>query len=439
MISPTSILETLARGPATRRQLQAILGGSQPTLARALARLEGRIIRLGRARATRYALVKPIRNLREIPVHRIDVEGRVNLIGRIHPVHPEGYWYEDLEQPNGELFAGLPWFMVDMRPQGFLGRLFARRCRDHGLPERLTDWNDTHVLYALAMLGEDLPGNLVLGEESHQRWQGLQREGARPFTIQQRNTQFRERAADVLAGQSPGSSAGGEQQKFSAAIEHEGEVRHYIVKFSPPYREATGRRWADLLVWESLAKDAIRQARVPASETGLFDDGERMYLQVRRFDRVGVHGRRGVVSFGALDDAFVGQRAAWSNTADILARLGWITPEDRARAAWLEGFGRLIGNTDMHFGNLAVIHDGPRPLALSPAYDMLPMMYAPRSTGEWSDATLEPPALPSQAHPQAESLHAAAKAFWQTAAGDARVSPGARQLAARNAEAIYRL
>ncbi|MFP5306069.1 MAG: type II toxin-antitoxin system HipA family toxin YjjJ [Gammaproteobacteria bacterium] len=439
MTSVESIVEILARGPAARRELQAAIGSSQPTLARLLARLGGRLVRMGRARATRYALLRPIRELREIPVHRVDTEGRIRLIGRIHPVQPEGLWFEDLERDTGALFPGLPWFIADMRPQGFLGRLFAHRCRDRGLPERLSDWTDNHVLYALATLGEDQPGNLVLGEGSHERWQGMQREGPRVFPPAARGTQFRELAAAVLAGEPPGSSAGGEQQKFGAAIEENGVVRHYIVKFSPPYGEALGRRWADLLVWESLARDAIREAGIPAAETQLFDDGERMYLQVRRFDRVGAQGRRGVVSFAALDDAFVGERNSWSGTAERLARLGWITAEDALRAAWLEGFGRLIGNTDMHFGNLSVLHDGPRPLALSPAYDMLPMAYAPRATGEMSHAILELSALPSRAHPHAASILGAAARFWQAASNDPRVSAQGRQLAAGNADAIARV
>lgn len=429
----------LMRGPAARAELQAALGGSQPTLARALQRLSGRVLRFGRGRATRYALPRPIRELADIPVHRVDAQGRIRTIGHLFPVQPEGLWYEDREGGHGELFAGLPWFLADMRPQGFLGRLFARRSRDRGLPERLPDWSDNHVLFALATLGEDQPGNLVLGEESHQRWQGLRREGPRAFAQGQRRSQFRERAASVLAGEAPGLSAGGEQQKFGAAIEAGGEVRHYIVKFSPPYGDALGRRWADLLVWEHLAKETLRRAGLPAAETAIVDDGQRLYLQILRFDRAGGHGRRGVVSLGALDDAFVGQRRNWSATAQALARLGWMSGEDAGRAAWLEAFGRLIANTDMHFGNLSLLHDGDRPLSLSPTYDMLPMAYAPRATGEIADAPLEPPALPPQAHAQAAAIVEAALGFWRGAAADERVSPNGRRIAQANAAAVARL
>jgi hypothetical protein len=51
----------------------------------------------------------------------------------------------------------------------------------------------------------------------------------------------------------------------------------------------------------------------------------------------------------------------------------WITASvlDQIQAIWW--FGRLIGNTDMHLGNLAFVPG----LNVAPVYDMLPAMYAP--------------------------------------------------------------
>jgi hypothetical protein len=40
-------------------------------------------------------------------------------------------------------------------------------------------------------------------------------------------------------------------------------------------------------------------------------------------------------------------------------------------------FGRLIANTDMHYGNAALILCERLPLQLGPVYDMLPMAYRP--------------------------------------------------------------
>ena len=57
---------------------------------------------------------------------------------------------------------------------------------------------------------------------------------------------------------------------------------------------------------------------------------------------------------------------------------------DQVRILWW--YGKLIGNTDMHLGNVSFrFRPDPRgrvQLNLAPAYDMLPMLYAPLSGGE---------------------------------------------------------
>ncbi len=61
-------------------------------------------------------------------------------------------------------------------------------------------------------------------------------------------------------------------------------------------------------------------------------------------------------------------------------------------------FGQLIGNTDMHFGNLSFFVSSGGPLALTPVYDMLPMLYAPIGGDELPERRFEPPS------PVAENL-----------------------------------
>ncbi|SFE29658.1 HipA domain-containing protein [Paracidovorax konjaci] len=59
----------------------------------------------------------------------------------------------------------------------------------------------------------------------------------------------------------------------------------------------------------------------------------------------------------------------------------------------------LIGNTDMHTGNLSFISEHGRPYALAPAYDMTPMAFAPRSGGGLPAAVPHPviqPDVPSR-------------------------------------------
>jgi len=93
------------------------------------------------------------------------------------------------------------------------------------------------------------------------------------------------------------------------------------------------------------------------------------------------------MSLGALDGAFVGNATApWPVVTAELARQKCISPQAHADAALLYAFGTLIGNTDMHGGNLSFVGDTGRPYALSPAYDMLPMAFSPTSSGLVKDA-----------------------------------------------------
>jgi hypothetical protein len=102
--------------------------------------------------------------------------------------------------------------MHDIAPRGFLGRSYARYHADLGLPEDVTNWSDNHVLIALSRRGEDLPGDLVMGRESFDRFQRLTFENhtARDFPAL---------AGAALAGEHVGSSAGGERPKFTSLVD----------------------------------------------------------------------------------------------------------------------------------------------------------------------------------------------------------------------------
>ena len=85
------------------------------------------------------------------------------------------------------------------------------------------------------------------------------------------------------------------------------------------------------------------------------------WVFAQRFDRIGTLGRKAVVSLAALDAKFVGA----AETAEVL---------------W--AFGALIGNTDMHAGNLSWVSEHGRPYNIAPAYDMTPMAFAPSNSGK---------------------------------------------------------
>jgi hypothetical protein len=147
--------------------------------------------------------------------------------------------------------------------------------------------------------------------------------------------------------------------------------------------------------------------------TRVFDFGGQRFLEVPRFDRVGPFGRIGVFSLRALDAEFVGDASApWPSLLARLVAGGHVEAGAQADVARLWAFGTLIGNTDMHAGNLSFLSSHGRPYQLAPAYDVLPMGFAPRSGG--SVANTLPAASLSAAVDAAswrEGLHLAERFF----------------------------
>jgi HipA-like C-terminal domain len=370
----------LSSGPLTARQLIESIGISQPTLSRALAELSDEVVRIGAARSIRYLLRDMARGLPDTPIFCVDIDARVRPMGTLVPVRPNGFV---TYQADGVAVhsAGLPWWLSDMRPQGFLGRAYAAR---HGvalgLPARLTEWSDTHAMRALLANGEDTVGNLLLGEIARDRFLAA----TEPESIAERSKpdRYAALAQDASRGQHPGSSAGGEQPKFTAFVTTLSGPRHVLVKFSELDGGPVSERWRDLLLIEHLALETLREAEIAAASTRVIDGPGQRFLEVERFDRFGPLGRHGVISLAALDAEFVGAgNAAWPQIARRLAKGGQILSEAADGAALLWAFGSLIGNSDMHSVNLSfVLKQGP-PYALAPAYDMTSMCFAPRSGG----------------------------------------------------------
>ena len=438
----TSQLEDLLRrdGPLTATALGQALEISQPSVSRLLASAGGRIVRIGRARASRYALGHDIaRAGSRWPLYRIDSEGHGAALGELRALHGGGFHFEPAQPMpafvhgsfSDGLFPGLPWFLDDQRPQGFLGRAFVRRgAADIGAPDDLVRWQADDVVLALLRHGEDEPGDLVLGEDALQRaMQAMLSPDA--MDLSERATRYPEFAEAALAGEDIGSSAGGEQPKFTALLREAPGFRAVIVKFSERTNTPTGERWADLLQCEHLAGEVLREHGIAAAESEIVHAGGRVFLQSTRFDRTPVLGRRGLVSLAALDAALYSHgRIDWWKFARQLQRDDWLPAVD-ARALAIRGwFGALIGNSDMHLGNASVVLADVRPLSLAPSYDMLPMVLRPASTGEIVARTLEIPA-PLPEH-RTDWLSAAAMAllFWERVAVSDDVSRSFRDIGA---------
>ena len=421
----------LASGP----ELQAKLGISQPSLSRLLAPLvaSDRLIAVGAARGRRYLLPREVDGVgRLVPIHEVTPEGTLRPFGTLYPLSGGGFWMDEADKAHGSsaFHDSLPWFLYDMRPQGFLGRGFAAAHPALSLPANLQHWSDDHILKALVNAGEDLPGNLILGAAAFDRFLNLpmpQRSQAPEVHSAER--QYPELATRALGQQLAGSSAGGEQPKFSAVR----DGRAVLVKFSPAGDSPADQRWRDLLICEALALQTLSEAGIPAATTDIVQAGGRVFLQSQRFDRT-EHGRVGMVSLDVYDRQYIGQGTNWVDTAQRIDRAGAerLSAADVETLCLLDAFGALIANTDRHHGNISLLLHGSQ-WQLAPAYDMLPMLYAPVA-GEIvpRDFAAQPP-RPTvhtlQVWPRARAL---AQRFWQSTVQDPRISTPFRELAQAN-------
>jgi hypothetical protein len=382
------ILQLLAGGPKPSSFLANELGASQPTVSRALQAMRDQLVRIGEARSIQYAARDGSRGFGDASIYRVDGRGGVVPLGTLTPVRPDGYVFQESDRaertqgPSTLYSEGLPWWLLDMRPQGFLGRAFvARHGAALGLPDALATWSDAQALRALLAHGHDAVGNLLLGDAARDVF--LQASEPVPVPWAGRGLSYAQLSEEAARGESPGSSAGGEQPKFTAFAEsHRAHPRHVLVKFTVRQDNAVTERWRDLLLAEHHALSALRDHGVDASQTEVVDHGGQRFLEVERFDRVGSRGRRALHSLAALDAEFIGAaNLPWPDLTRRLAEAGHITPAAHEGASLLYAFGILIGNTDMHLGNLSFISESGRPYQLAPAYDMLPMGFSPRSSG----------------------------------------------------------
>lgn len=422
MQSMLSILRAQGQ-PLRSAELQARLQVSQPTASRALAALvhSGQVVKLGQGRNQHYGVPRVVVGVgQQVPVAAIDVAGRVQPCGTLHALHGGGYWVEGdglrAMLGAGPYLDGLPWLIQDMRPQGFLGRSFAKQHLAQALGIDPRQWSDDDVLLAITQFGDDLPGNLIVGEAALQRH--LARAGAGlPVATPD---DYPALAQAALQGAVPGSSAGGEQPKFCCL---DAQGRSWIVKFSAADDNPVAQRVRTLLRCEHVALQTLRQAGQPAAHTEWHEVQGRVFLAVERFDRsapaqVGqTPGRVGMVSLESFNAEFIGTVDQWAKTAQRLHSQGLLSAEDARRLTLWDAYGQLIANTDRHYGNVSLLWNGKR-WALAPCYDMLPMRFMPIQ-GEvpqwaWDMAAVQPT---SAVLPVWEEAKALAQQFWDGVQG----------------------
>jgi len=419
-------------GLASSAELQALMGVSQATVSRALSPLiaSGQVRGLGAARAKRYALPRHVADVgSDIAIMRVDSKGTVTPFARMMP-SPGGRFWVDEADGVSQLHDGLPWFLNDMRPQGFMGRTFAHAHPELQLAADPRNWSDDDALKALVLFGDDLPGNLIVGEQAFLRYHSLARRSFRVDSFKD----YPALAERAMQGTLGGSSAGGEQPKFCTIT----AGHHVLVKFSPAGDSPVDQRTKDLLVCEHLALQILHEAGLPAATSQIFRAGKRVFLESARFDRTS-KGRIGMVSLQVYDSEYVGKVDNWAATANRMVESQLLTPRDAAHLRLLEAYGLLIANTDRHYGNISLLLDDDD-WQLSPTYDMLPMLYAPVN-GElvnrrFTDRPLYPTAATLTEWPQAKDL---AGAFWLAAASDKRISAGFRAIARENFASLQAL
>ncbi|MDX3774713.1 type II toxin-antitoxin system HipA family toxin YjjJ [Chromatiaceae bacterium AAb-1] len=413
-----ALLNHLRQEPAGSKTLAAKLGCDRSTVSRLIAQCQDRIISTGRARATLYYLCRHTDNS-ETSLYCITETGNARHFARMIAVMPHGYLVKRNSDEDFIYYDDLPWWLQDMRPQGFLGRALAKHLYHNKIVSSADpdSWSDNDVFNALRLSQHDAPGNLLVGEQSYQQWL---LHTPTVITVDD----FAMLAEQAISGEIPGSSAGGEQPKFCVVVND----RHLLVKFSAATRNANSQRWADLLQAECLALNILQQHQIAAGPCEIITDQHRTYLSYQRFDRIGLSGRRGVVSLRMAEMEFVGHPAEWPVIAHRLYQQQLISEHDYHTIAVIWCYGRLLANTDMHTGNLSFFYEGGHNLQLAPVYDMLPMAFAPDRSGAMTSS------YPLNISPVADAVfwkqaYPLAHQFWQQLSQHPAISAEFRQIA----------
>ncbi|MGH8136797.1 MAG: type II toxin-antitoxin system HipA family toxin YjjJ [Steroidobacteraceae bacterium] len=451
-----TLIETLIQTLRTRPHLPAAellktLDVSRATLMRAVRAAGPEVLTIARARRTSYAARRRLRGSADpLPVFQVDERGGSEQVGRLNLAYPDGTVFEFSARPLWPLddsmrdgwFDGLPYFLQDLRPDGFLGRQFARaHAQVLQLGDDPSQWSDDDALYAISLLGADQSGNFVVGEGALRLWLDQTQQPPACLEDAQVLEAYIERAQRAMQDGDVGSSVAGEFPKFTALRTLNDGPTHVLVKFSGSDNSAGTQRWSDLLVCEHLAAQSL--AIVPgltAAQTSVLQAGDRTCLEAVRFDRHGIRGRSALCSWAAINHGWFGLAGRpWTEGAARLLDHELIDRDTAQAITRLWHFGQLIGNTDMHDGNLSFrprISAEAAPLVLAPAYDMLPMLYAPQRGVELPPANFVP-RLPMPAEREAwQDAAGAAEEFWSRAADDARISTQFRAICADNLHTV---
>ena len=447
-----SLISTLrARPHLPAAEVVSALGVSRATLMRAVRAAGPEVLTIGRARRTTYAARRSLRgSAAPLPVFQVDAQGGSAEVGQLDLAYPDGCVFQFLGSALWPLadsmrdgwFDGLPYFLQDLRPDGFLGRQFARA---HASVLQLGDdprqWSDDDVLYAISLLGADQSGSFIVGEGAFRLWLDQVQQPAECLDEERVLDAYPQHAQRAMQDGIIGSSAAGEFPKFTLLRSLNGSPTHVLVKFSGSDNSAGTQRWSDLLICEHLAAQTLAAERgLSSAQTNILQAGNRTFLEAVRFDRHGIRGRSALCSWAAFNHGWFGLPGRpWTEGAAKLLERGLIDSETAQAITQLWHFGQLIGNNDMHDGNLSFRPTpstaGPA-LSVAPTYDMLPMVYAPQRGVELPPVNFAP-RLPLPAEREAwQRAAGAADRLWSRAADDGRISAEFRAICADNLRTV---
>lgn len=264
------------------------------------------------------------------------------------------------------------------------------------------DWSDEEILYFFKNYGVDLSGNLLVSQKT-----ALKISSEKSRVIDE--SEYDQISREILHTSTGHSSVAGEQPKFAC---FDGS-RHLVVKYSPTLASdnPVAERFRDLLICEHLALKTLADNGVSAACSEMVFL-ERAYLQVERFDRVGEFGRKGLISLRSLVSEYVGKQGNWVEVSKSLLAQKRMSAEDYERVELLYAFGLMIGNTDMHNGNLSFYFEDFQVISLAPIYDMLPMAFMPKQ-GEIIDMDYSIPRFIPVSTQNLDKAKQLAQQFWQ--------------------------
>lgn len=393
---------------------------------------------LGRGKNTRYALPNAaLTGQSQWPLYWVAADGDTHEFATASYAQPNVvhvYGNAINTQTDGDF----PWFLSPLALRGYLGRAARSRLGAVAQPwdTHPEQWLFAQQIFAAQSGALEHAGAVLWGDESLSAWQNSIKQTPHLDSSTTLLNVYDQLAKSAATGPIAGSSADGEQPKFSTrVVDASGTVREVLVKFSPQRNTPFGDRWHDLLFAEAIASNVLRDFGFDVPATRVLTGPNRTYLESARIDRAGDTGRRHLLPLKAVHSAFThGSQRHWADTVYKLAAQKRIAQTAVATTQTLYAFGQLIGNTDMHFGNLGVIVESPEQIAkgrvsLAPCYDMLPMRFKPEAHSDFGYTTFSAELNAALPRHIANVAKAMAAEFWRRVSDEASVSSDWREFA----------